>query len=98
MEVFDLRAIGQTLTNSGIVNAMDDTTLELFDGNGNSVSFNDNWRDTQGFDIENSGLAPGGERESAILTTFQAGNAYTAIVRGKNGQSRVALVEAYTLP
>jgi hypothetical protein len=63
-----------------------------------SRSSNDNWNDTQGFDIENSGLAPGGSRESAILTTFQAGSAYTAIVRGKEGQSGVALVEVYTVP
>ena len=36
------------------------------------------------------------KRESAILATMQPGN-YTAIVRGKDDATGVALVEAYRL-
>jgi hypothetical protein len=44
----------------------------------------------------NSGLAPGDQRESAIIGVLSAGN-YTAIVRGVNSTTGVALVEVYDL-
>src|SRR4029453_17188237 len=47
-------------------------------------------------DIRNSGYAPGDGRESAIIADLPAGN-YTAIVRGVNNTTGVALVEAYDL-
>jgi hypothetical protein len=37
------RAIGPSLTNFGIANALQDPTLELHDGQGNIVATNDNW-------------------------------------------------------
>ena len=43
-----------------------------------------------------SGLAPTNARESAIYATLPAG-AYTAVVRGVNDATGVALVEAYNL-
>ena len=43
-----------------------------------------------------SGLAPGDGRESAIIGELPAGN-YTAVVRGVNDITGVALVEAYDL-
>ena len=47
--------------------------------------------------IQATGLAPSDNRESAIMMTLPPGT-YTAIVRGVNGTTGVALVEAYALP
>jgi len=100
-----IRAIGPELTQYGVPNAMADPTLELHDGTGALIASNDNWQTTiiggiitqdQVQDIQNSGLAPGDGRESAIIADLPPGN-YTAIVRGVNGTTGVALVEVYDL-
>jgi streptogramin lyase len=91
-----IRAIGPSLANFGIPNALADPTLELHDGNGALMNSNDNWRDTQQAEIEARGLAPTNDLESAILATLSPGG-YTAIVRGKNDTTGVAVVEAYEL-
>jgi len=91
-----LRAIGPSLAQHGITNPLLDPTLELHNGNGAIIAFNDNWRDTQQTEIEATGLAPTDNRESAIVSTLAPGN-YTAIVRGKNGTVGIALVEVYGL-
>ncbi len=57
---------------------------------------NDNWKENQA-EVEATGLAPSDDRESVIVTTLSPGN-YTAIVRGANGTTGVALVEAYDIP
>jgi hypothetical protein len=59
---------------------------------------NDNWMDdpVQKTAILATGIAPTNNLESAIDATLNPG-AYTAIVRGKNNTSGVALVEAYDL-
>jgi N-acetylneuraminic acid mutarotase len=100
-----IRAIGPELTQYGIPNALANPTLELHDGTGALIASNDNWQTTimggiitsgQVSDIQNSGLALGDARESAILANLPPGN-YTAIVRGVNNTSGVALVEVYAL-
>ena len=73
-----------------------DPTLELHDTNGN-VTSNDNWRDTQQDELLADQLAPIDDLESAIAATLLPG-AYTAIVRGKNNTSGIALIEFYQLP
>ena len=97
------RAIGSELTQFGVPNALADPTLELHDDTGALIASNDNWQTTQigGIitasqvsDIQSSGKAPGNASESAIIATLQPGN-YTAIVRGKNNTTGVALVEVY---
>lgn len=92
------RAIGPALGEVGVADPLQDPTLELFDGNGNSIAFNDNWQDNAngGAEILGTGLAPTNESESAILSALVAGN-YTVIMRGVNDTSGVALVEAYHL-
>ena len=93
-----VRAIGPSLTASGIVDALPDPVLELVNGNGVLVSSNDNWRDgSQEQQIIATTVQPVSERESAIVAVLAAGN-YTAIIRGKDGASGVALVEVYALP
>src|SRR5204862_4790779 len=100
-----IRAIGPELSQYGVPNPLADPTLELHDGNGALIASNDNWQTTiiggiitqdQVQDIQNSGHAPGNSRESAIIANLPAGN-YTAIVRGVNSTTGVALEEAYDL-
>jgi hypothetical protein len=88
-----VRAIGPSLPLAG---NLADPTLELHDGNGTLLSSNDNWRDTQETEIMATTIPPTDDAESAILQTLGAG-AYTAIVRGVNNTTGVALVELYAL-
>jgi len=100
-----LRAIGPELSQHGVPNAMADPTLELHNANGAVIASNNNWQTTiiggiitsdQVQDIQNSGHAPRAASESAIIANLPPGN-YTAIVRGINNTTGVALVEAYDL-
>ena len=93
-----VRAIGPSLVNYGITNPLQDPTLELRDGTGALITSNDNWMDAPNKQaIIDSGLAPSNNLESAILTTLNPGN-YTAIMRGVNNGTGIALVEGYVLP
>src|SRR5215216_651900 len=96
-----LRAIGPELSKYGIPNTLADPTLELYDSTGALIAFNDSWQHTaiggiitadQVGDILNSGLALGDRNESVINATLPPGN-YTAIVRGVNNATGVALLE-----
>jgi hypothetical protein len=69
--------------------------LELHEPDGTVIT-NDDWMATQKADIIKTTLAPTNPLESAILVTLPVGEgAYTAIVRGANNATGVALVEAY---
>jgi CSLREA domain-containing protein len=93
-----VRAIGPSLASKGVANALADPTLELYDGNGTLLAFNDNWKDTQQAEIEATGVPPTNDLESAIVATLNPYPAtYTAIVRGVNNTTGVALVEVYAL-
>jgi len=94
--VIVLRAIGPTLSNFGITQPLQDPTLELRDANGALIAFNNDWNDDTPTAVKATLLKPSDSRESAIVASLAAGN-YTAIVRGKNGTTGVALVEAYRL-
>ncbi len=100
-----IRAIGPELTQFGIPDALSNPRLELHNVNGALFGTNDDWQNTiiggvitgnQVSDIQNSGHAPTAASESAIIADLQPGN-YTAIVRGVNNPSGVALVEVYDL-
>ena len=91
-----VRAIGPSLTDFGVPGALQDPTLELHDGNGNTLMTNDNWKDDQEAAIAATTLQPTNDLESAILATLPTG-AYTAIVRGQNNTTGVGLVEVYNL-
>lgn len=92
-----VRALGPTLSSFNVPGVLADPTLELHDKNGALIFSNDNWKSTQQTLIQTSGLAPPNDLESAILISLIPGN-YTAIVRGKNATTGVALVEVYRLP
>jgi hypothetical protein len=91
-----VRAIGPSLKNFGIGNALNDPILEVHDANGAVIS-NDDWRNTQEQDIAATGIPPTDDHEAAVLSTLSPGN-YTAIVRGKSDTTGIALVEVYMLP
>jgi hypothetical protein len=100
-----IRAIGPELTQYGIADALGNPRLELHNGTGALIASNDDWQTTiiggiitsnQVSDIQNSGRAPTAASESAIIADLQPGN-YTAIVRGINNTTGVALVEVYDL-
>ena len=100
-----IRAIGPELTQHGVPNALANPTLELHDGTGALIASNDNWVTTiiggiitinQVAAIRASGYAPSDLRESAMIVNLPPGN-YTAIVRGVDNTTGVALVEVYDL-
>ena len=92
-----VRAIGPSLAGLGVAGALQDTTLDFRDGNGALIVANDDWR-TGGQEpqITATGVPPSDDRESAVVATINPGS-YTAIIRGKDGRTGVALVEVYVL-
>jgi len=88
-----VRAIGPSLPVTG---ALADPLLELHNGDGDLINSNDNWRSEQEAEIIATTVPPTNDKESAIVATLDPGN-YTAIVRGVNNTTGVALVEVYDL-
>lgn len=94
-----IRALGPSLAGgaSPVQGTLADPILELRDGSGNLLAVNDDWgSSTQVNDILATTIPPVNALESAIVATFNAGN-YTAIVRGLDNTSGVALVEVFDL-
>jgi hypothetical protein len=96
-----VRALGPSLSGSGVAGALGDPTLELHDGSGMTIATNDDWKtrpdgSSQQAEIEATTIPPTNDLESALVRTLPPGN-YTAIVRGKNSTTGVGLVEAYDL-
>jgi PKD repeat protein len=91
------RAIGPSLQVNGspVPGRISDPVLELRNDSG-GVLANDNWRSAQEGEIQQTGLAPSDDRESAIVKRLPPGN-YTAIIRNSDGSSGVGLVELYDL-
>lgn len=93
-----LRAVGPSLTRSGIDKPLMDPVLELHNSTGDIIATNDDWEDTQAARFAKGGayheFEPSEKSESAMAITLPSG-AYTAVVRGKNGGSGVAVAEIY---
>lgn len=90
-----VRGIGPSLSIAG---KLQNPTLELYDQNGGTIETNDNWVDSPNKQaIIDNGLVPSDNQESAIIRTLPPAN-YTAIVRGVNNTSGIAVVEVYALP
>src|SRR5437868_4561070 len=89
-------ALGPSLSVSG---KLTDPTLELHDGNGALMETNDNWVDSPNKQaISDTGVAPPNNSESAIIRTLPSNGAqYTAIVRGVNNSTGIAVVEVFAL-
>jgi hypothetical protein len=97
-----VRALGPSLSGSGIQAPLQDPILALHNANGATIATNDNWKINEQTQqpqeelIRASNVAPSNDSEAAIVATLPPGPA-TAIVRGKNNSSGVALVEVYNL-
>lgn len=76
-----MRAIGPSLA---VERHLEDPVLNLLDANGALVASNNNWQTSQ-------------EAEITAIVTFLPPAAYTAIMRGVNSSTGVALFEVYAL-
>ncbi len=88
-----IRAIGPSL---GVTGALANPTLDLRDENGTLLQANDDWRSDQEAEIVATTIPPSNDLESAIVRTLPPAN-YTAIVRGVNDATGIALIEVYDL-
>lgn len=93
-----IRALGPSLAggSSPIAGALADPVLELRDGSGNLLAVNDDWPNSPQVGEITSTIPPVHALEAAIVATLNGGN-YTAIVRGVDNTSGVALVEVFDL-
>ncbi len=100
-----IRAIGPELSQYGVPNPLADPTLELHNGIGALIGRNDNWQHTIIGGIITQQPGPryseqrprsGGRERICDHRQPSPGN-YTAIVRGVNNTTGVALVEVYDL-
>ena len=91
-----VRGIGPSLSLPG---KLADPTLELRDSNGALIRSDDNWRTGgQEAEIIATGIPPTDDLESALIATLPSnGAAYTAILRGTNASTGIAVVEVYAL-
>lgn len=100
-----IRAVGPSIPN--VSGTLQNPRLELHDASGATIATNDNWRATelgpvittsQSIDIEATTVAPASTAEPAIVATLDPSPArYTAVVRGVNNTTGIALVEVYDL-
>ena len=88
-----IRAIGPSLEVEG---KLADPTLDLINEHGESLAFNNNWRDDQQTAIEETTIPPSHDLEAAIVATLPPAP-YTAVVRGSGDGTGIALVEVYAL-
>ncbi|HVF71662.1 MAG TPA: hypothetical protein VM940_08640 [Chthoniobacterales bacterium] len=93
-----IRAIGPSLSQYGIKNALSNPTLQIYDSNGESVGLNDNWGDdsNQAAELQALNIAPANPAEAAIVTTLTPG-LYTAVVAGQGGGTGIGLIEVYAI-
>jgi uncharacterized repeat protein (TIGR03803 family) len=89
-----MRALGPSLSDSGVAGAIADPTLALYDAQGNVIAENDNWREGPDAALIAATLPPKDKREAAIARQLPPG-AYTGIVRGVGGTTGIGLVEIY---
>lgn len=93
-----VRALGPSLTDEGVANALSDPTLEIYNSDGESIGFSDNWVDeSDAEELTNLGLSPTDNREAALVGDLAPG-LYTIVVRGTGVEldlTGIALVEAY---
>ena len=93
-----VRALGPSLAAAGVAGTLSDPSVEIRDARGTLITSNDNWQSGgQVTTLQSLGKAPSDPREAALVVTLNPG-AYTAIVRGANGTTGVALVEVYEAP
>ena len=90
-----LRAIGPSLAAVGVKGTLADPLLELYSSSGELIAQNDNWTSLPAESIP-AGLEPTDPKESLVAATLLPGS-YTAVLRGADNSSGVALWEIYDL-
>ena len=91
-----IRALGPTLTASGVSPVLADPKLQLFQ-NQTVLRENDNWQSaSNASDITATTIPPANSKESAILIRLEPGN-YTTVVTGADNGTGIALVEVYEI-
>jgi hypothetical protein len=92
------RAIGPSLQHNGapLPGRLQNPYLELHDSSGSPPLVNDDWRSDQEAEIQQTGLAPTHDSESAVVKRLPPGN-YTAIIRNADGSPGIGVVEIYDL-
>ncbi len=89
-----VRGIGPSLSMTGV---LADPVIEVHGPSGELLATNDNWREAAtSQQINDSGLAPSNELESALWGVINPGT-YTVILSGKDGGTGVGSVEVYDL-
>ena len=82
----------------GVSNYLYDVTIEIYNSDGVTIGFNDNWvDDPNAGEIAALGLNPTVDREAALKVTLAPGF-YTVVLRGTGIEVNVidiGLVEAY---
>ena len=68
-----LRALGPSLADAGVSEALADPFLQIVDSSGAVVASNDNWN-VPGQELDAFGLAPTDAREAALVITIEAGS------------------------
>jgi len=100
-----LRAMGPSLSQSGLTGVLADPVLELHDETGALIGTNDNWETTQlgGVIVADqveairaTTIPPNDPAEAAIVADLNPG-AYTAVVRGTGSEAGLGLAEIYDL-
>jgi Matrixin len=90
-----IRALGPSLTSSGVTGALPNPTLDLYNGDGGLLQSNDDFSSNRDAEtIRAYGLGLDNAYESGLYFESAPGN-FTAVVRGANNSSGVALVEIY---
>ncbi|HZE13274.1 MAG TPA: hypothetical protein VE086_05925, partial [Chthoniobacterales bacterium] len=93
-----IRAIGPSLKNFGINDALLNPTLDIYRGSQLILS-NDDWKTNSQTDqqiLQSNGLAPSNDKEAAVVMDLDPGS-YSAVVRGKGNTIGVGLVEVFNL-
>ena len=90
-----IRALGPSLSSSGVTGALPNPMLDLYNGNGGLLQSNDDFNsNTDAKTIRAYGLGLDNDYESGLYFEAAPGN-FTAVVRGANDSSGIALVEIY---
>jgi sugar lactone lactonase YvrE len=89
-----VRGIGPSLSAFGITGTLNDPTLQLKQGD-TVLATNDDWKENEQA-INDTGIPPKDDRESAIVMTLPPGS-YTAIESGKGDTTGIGLIEVYDL-
>jgi sugar lactone lactonase YvrE len=99
MKTILLRASGPALANFGLINAIPDPVMEVYDAQSTLLFSNDNWDSASIQPVADSQGAfswSTGSKDAALIVSLPAGQ-YTVLIKDKNGTKGIALVEVYEL-